>query len=81
GAASVKPYIKYMKPSTVQGTGPYKESMVEMKLEAITLQELVGYLYRIESPDNQVKVKRISMSENKKEKGYLDAILQVLTYQ
>jgi general secretion pathway protein M len=81
GEAEVKASIKYMKPSTSSGTGPYKESMVEMKLEAITLPQLVGYLYRIESPDDLVNIKRISISENKKEQGYLDAILQVITFQ
>jgi general secretion pathway protein M len=81
GEAEVKARIKYMKPSTSSGTGPYKESMVEMKLEAITLPQLVGYLYRIESPDDLVNIKRISISENKKEQGYLDAILQVITFQ
>ena len=81
GEAQVKARIKYMKPSSSSGTGPYKESMVEMKLEAITLQELVGYLYRIESPENLVNIKRISVSQNKKEEGYLDSILQVITFQ
>ena len=70
-----------MKPSNPQGTGPYKESMIEMKLEGITLNQLVGYLYRIESPENIIGIKRISIKENKKESGYLDAILQVLTFQ
>lgn len=82
GEAQIKARIKYMKPSVSSaGTGPYKESMVEMKLEAITLQQLVGYLYRIESPNDLVNIKRISISENKKEQGYLDAILQVITFQ
>jgi general secretion pathway protein M len=82
GKAQIKARIKYMKPSVSSaGTGPYKESMVEMKLEAITLQQLVGYLYRIESPDDLVNIKRISISENKKEQGYLDAILQVITFK
>ena len=81
GDAEVKARIKYMKPSVSSGTGPYKESMVEMKLEAITLEELVGYLYRIESPNDLVNIKRISVSQNKKEEGYLDSILQVITFQ
>ena len=81
GEAEVKPHIKYMKPSSSSGTGPYKESTVEMKLEGVTLEQLAGYLYRIESPDNLVNIKRISINENKKEKGYLDAIMQVLTFQ
>ncbi len=70
-----------MKPSVSAGPGPYKESLVEMKLEAITLKQLIDYLYRIESPDDVVSIKRASISENKRESAYLDAILQVLTFQ
>jgi general secretion pathway protein M len=81
GNAQVKAHIKYMKPSTPLSTGPFKESMVEMKLEAVTLEQLVSYLYHIESPADLVSIKRISIKENKKEQGYLDAIVQVLTFQ
>ena len=81
GEAEVKTHMKYMKPSVSTGSGPYKESLVEMKLEGITLRQLVGYLYRIESPENVVSVKRISIRENKGDSGYLDAVLQVLTYR
>lgn len=81
GAAEVKPHIKYMKPSQSPGPGPYKESAVEMKLEGITLAQLVGYLYRIESPEHVVRLKRLSVKENKKEEGYMDAVLQVLTFE
>jgi len=79
--AEIKGHIKYMKPSVSQGTGPYKESMVEMKLEGITLKQLAGYLYRIESPEDVISIKRISIKENKKESGYMDVVLQVLTLQ
>jgi general secretion pathway protein M len=81
GDAGVKAHIKYMKPSVSTGTGPYKESLVEMKLEAITLQQLIGYLYRIESPNDVVSIKRISIQENTKKSGFLDAVLQVFTFQ
>jgi general secretion pathway protein M len=81
GDAEVKQYIKYMKPSVSQDTGPYKESMVEMKLDGITLKQLVGYLYRIESPENAISVKRVSIKESKGAAGYMDVILQVVTFQ
>ena len=81
GEAGVKENIAYMKPSTSKGTGPYKESMVEMKLEAITLKQLTQYLHRIESPEDLISIKRISIKQNKKEAGYLDAVLQALTFQ
>ena len=79
GEALVKGHIKYMRPSVLKGTGPYEESMVEMKLEGISLGQLVDYIYRIESPQDVVGIKRISIKENKSDTGYLDAILQVLT--
>jgi general secretion pathway protein M len=81
GDVGIKEYIKYMKPSTSTGPGPYKELLVEMKLEAIALSQLVDYLYKIEAPENLVTVKRISIKETKGKSGYLDTILQVMTFQ
>jgi general secretion pathway protein M len=81
GDAGVKTYIKYMKPSTSTGPGSYKESLVEMKLEAISLTQLLDYLYKIEAPENLVNIKRISIKETKGKSGYLDTILQVMTFQ
>jgi general secretion pathway protein M len=80
GRAEVKENIKYMKPSTSKGSGDYKESTVELKIEAITLEQLVQYLYHIESKENVVYVKRISIKENKAGTGYVEAVLQVLTF-
>ncbi len=81
GDAGVKSHIKYMKPSASRGTGPFNEAMVEMKLEGVTLQQLVDYLYRVQSPENAVTVKRLSITESKEASGYLNAILQVLTVE
>lgn len=81
GDASVKEHIKYMKPSVSSAEGPFKESLVEMKLEKINLQQLVDYLGRIESPENLVVIKRLSLQGDKKDAGYLDAVLQVLTFE
>ena len=80
GNAGVKDNIKSMKPSASTGKGPFKESLVEMKLERITLGQMVGYLKLIESPENLVSVKRVSIQANKKETQFLDVILQVLTF-
>lgn len=80
GQAGVKDNIKSMKPSAATGKGPFKESLVEMKLERITLGQLVSYLQLIESPENLVSLKRISIQANKKETQFLDAVMQVLTF-
>ncbi|MDB9822801.1 hypothetical protein OAC89_03795 [Deltaproteobacteria bacterium] len=81
GDAQVKDHITYMKPSSTKGSGPYKELMVEMKLEGITINQLTSYLFRIEDPEEFIVIKRISINDNKKEDGYLDSILQVLTFE
>ena len=67
GEAGVKENIKSMKPSASTTKGPFKESLVEMKLERITLGQMVGYLKRVEAPDMLVSIKRISIQSNKKE--------------
>jgi general secretion pathway protein M len=81
GEAQVKEHINYMKPSSSKGTGPYQELMVEMKLEVITIDQLVNYLYLIEDPVELIFIKRISISDSKKEEGYLDSVLQVMTFE
>ncbi|RJR17065.1 MAG: hypothetical protein C4582_13670 [Desulfobacteraceae bacterium] len=81
GESAVKDRIKYMKPSTSQTTGPYKESMVEMQMEEITLKQLVDYLYRVEYGDKLVQIKRVSIKESRRESGYLDAVIQVVSVE
>jgi len=78
--AGVKEFIGYMKPSTSEGDGELIESLVEMKLQQIPLEKLVEYLMRIESTENVVSVKRLSIQESGKEQGLLEVILQIVTF-
>jgi len=82
GSSGIKDRISYMKPSkTVQKNSPYKISRVEMKVEAITLEQLTNYLYGVETSKNMVDIKKISISKNDKKQGLLTAILQVETVE
>lgn len=81
GQAGLKSNIQYMKPSAVEDAGRYKQSMVEMKLEGITLTQLVDYLALVESPEYLVGVKRLSVRQSKGNEGYLSVLLQMVTYQ
>jgi hypothetical protein len=78
----VKDYIAGMtsSPSSSKG-GPYEESTVELKLYGINTEQLVRFLYSIEKPEDLIFIKRITISDNKKLEGYLDSVIQVLTYQ
>lgn len=78
--SEVKQSIAYMKPSeSAADDGPFKEVLVEIKLQDISLKQLVDFLKLIEAPDKIVALKRISVQEGKKEKGTLDVIMQVVS--
>jgi hypothetical protein len=78
--AKVKQHINSMTPSTSEGEGPLQESRVDLKLERISLQLLVEFLQLIESTDNIIVIKRISIQENSKEEGTLDTVMQIITF-
>ncbi len=82
GNAGVKKLITYMKPSLVPGAGngQFSESMVEVKLERIDLENLVKFLDLVESPEKMVAIRRLSIQTSTREQGYLDVILQIVTF-
>lgn len=80
GASGVKDTITYMKPSTEESENEdYRMSLVEMKLEAVSLENLVSYIYKIETSQSMVFVKRLSISRQEKDIGGVDAVMQVVT--
>lgn len=82
GQAGIKDRISYMKPSnTVQKNSNYRISRVEMKLDAITLEQLTTYLYGIETSKNMVMVKKLSISKKEKNEGLINVVLQVETVE
>ena len=81
GKAGVKRHIKYMKPSSSKGEGGWMETMVEMKLDKISLKRLMDYLYRIELSRKAIQIKRCAVTENKGRKGTLDVVLQAITFE
>lgn len=78
--ANVKQQIQYMKPSTSNKDEGEQQSIVEMKLQHITLAQLVGFLRLAESSKNMVFVKHISIQGSNSEGNGLDVILQVFTF-
>lgn len=78
--ADVKSQIKYMKPSVIAGdSGALNQSVVEVKMEGVTLERLVDFLHLTESDENVVSIKRLSIQTSSKDEGYLDVILQIVT--
>lgn len=82
GETGIKDNIAYMKPSkSDQKDSRYKRSLVEMKLQGINLKQLTPYLYKIETSENNIFIKRISINKKGKNKEFVDAVLQVETFE
>ena len=82
GQAGLKDNIAYMKPSTTNHeNSPYRTSVVETKLQAVTLERLTAYIHMIETSNNMVSLKRLSISKKSKRTGYVDAVLLAETIE
>lgn len=82
GETGLKENIAYMKPSTAsQDNSPFKLSVVETKLQSVTMEQLTQYLYKIETSPNMVRLKRLSITRKGKEQAYLDAVLLAEAFQ
>jgi general secretion pathway protein M len=82
GQARIKERVSYMRPTkTEQKNSPLKLSRVEMKLEAVTLEQLTAYLHGVETSKNMVSVSKLSVTRRDQKEGLLDAILQVDTLE
>lgn len=76
----IKTKIAYMKPLTAPGSEKFKESSVEMKLESLTLKELVDFLYQVERSAQPIRIKRLNIVK-KKANAYLDVTLQASAFE
>lgn len=82
GKSNIKNNIIYMKPSTANiKNSSYKLSTVEMKLNALTMDQLTTFLHGVEDIVNVVWLKRISITRDDKNEGLLNTVLQVETFQ
>jgi general secretion pathway protein M len=82
GKSGIKQNIVYMKPSTSNlKNSPYTLSIVEIKLQSLTMEQTLTFLHGIEMSGNQVWVKRMSLTRDEKKEGLLNSTIQVETYQ
>jgi general secretion pathway protein M len=76
----IKDRITSMKPTTSkQKDSPYTLSLVDMKLNGISLEQMSQFLYRIETSQNMIHIRRLSLNKKEEDKGLLNVILQVET--
>jgi hypothetical protein len=74
--------IQYIKPVTFpEGEGKLRPEGIEISLDGVNMEQLVTFLYRIESSGKLLHVKRIKILRASKEKtSLLKVTLQVNTY-
>ncbi|NLA76005.1 MAG: type II secretion system protein M [Deltaproteobacteria bacterium] len=81
-ASGITKNILSMKPSeNKRQVGNYIEDIVELRLVAVTPTQLTEFLNRTERPEMFIYTNRINISDNKKEEGYLDVTIRMLTYK
>jgi len=78
--AKVKRNIKYLKPSKVAREGELQESRVDVKMQRLSTAGLVKFLTGLESEEKVIYVNRLSIQEHGKDVGYLNVVIQVITF-
>jgi general secretion pathway protein M len=79
--ANVRGRIKYMNSSRGTQSSSFEESLVDMKLDKITIKQLTDFLYYAESPADLVRIKKITVNKMKESPEYLTAQLQISSLQ
>jgi general secretion pathway protein M len=77
----VKERIDFMRPGESAGEGGVREEIVEMRLSAIRLAQLVPFLHRIETGGEMVGVRRMTIRSQAKSAGLLDVDLTATAYK
>jgi len=81
--AGLKSHVEKMQDNSPKKDkdSPYKVASVEMKLKDITLEQLSPFLYKIEKSKNNLTIGKIVIKEDKKNEGYIDVSLKVMTIE
>ena len=77
----VKTNIKSINPLKSAPAGAYEETAVEMRLDKLTMKQLTDFLYVLESREDLVRIRKMSVGKMKESPEYLSVLIQVFTYQ
>lgn len=70
-----------LNPSTGKELDGYIEDKCSVDLTAVTLSQLKEFLFRIEKHEKNIFINSITIKHSKKEEGYLDASIKVISYK
>lgn len=78
--ANVRGSITHM--NSMQGvkSTSFEETLTDLKLEKITIKQLADFIYQIESPDELIRIKRITVEKMKESPDYVSAQFIIASY-
>ena len=79
--AAVKGNIKNMSSSRGTQTANFEESLIDIRLDKITIKQLTDFLYYAESPADLVRIKRVTVSKMKESPEYLSVQMELASFQ
>jgi len=79
GRDGVKGQIEFMRPSVKSLGDMHQEEQVEMRLKGVSLDRLIPYLYHIETAPEQVRIRRLTIRPQQRDKSQLEVNLVVIT--
>ena len=79
GRDGVKQQIEFMRPSQKPISESYQEEQVELRLKGVSLERLVPYIYHIETAPEQVRIKRVSIRPNRRDRSLLEVDMVLVT--
>jgi hypothetical protein len=68
-----------MKPSTMTVKDVYEQITVEIKLQSITLDQLIQFLSKIESSELTIGIRTLEIKRGLQDSGLLDTTIQLVS--
>ncbi len=78
---NIRENIGSVKPKELPLNDDYNESIVELKMDNVTLPDLVDFIYKIENSGHLLKVKRLRIKTRFDNRDLLNVTMQVTTYK
>jgi len=71
--------VVYMKPSTMTVNDVYEETTIEIKLQSITLEQLIQFLSKIESSELTIRIRTLDIKRGVRDSRLLDTIVKLVS--
>jgi type II secretory pathway component PulM len=72
--------VVYMKPSAVTVKDLYEQKTIEIKLQSITLDQLIQFLLKIESSEFTIRIRTLEIKRSLRDSALLDTTIQLVSF-